>query len=44
MTAFARLDHDRIARQGLPEVVFADGKTPDQVAAIMAEFAERAGA
>ncbi len=44
MTAFARLDHDRTARQGFPEVVFADGKTPDQVAAIMAEFAERAGA
>ena len=43
MTAFANLDHDRLARQGFPEVVFADGKTPEQVAAIMAEFAGRAG-
>jgi NCAIR mutase (PurE)-related protein len=43
MTAFANLDHDRLARQGFPEVVFADGKTPEQVAAIMAEFAARAG-
>jgi len=43
MTAFANLDHDRLARQGFPEVVFADGKTPAQVAAIMAEFAGRAG-
>lgn len=43
MTAFANLDHDRLTRQGFPEVVFADGKTPQQVAAIMAEFAGRAG-
>ncbi len=43
MTAFANLDHERIARQGFPEVVFADVKTPDQVAAIVAEFAERSG-
>lgn len=40
---FATLDHDRLARQGFPEVVFADGKTPAQVAAIMSEFADRAG-
>lgn len=31
---FARVDHERGARQGFPEVVFGQGKTPDQVAAI----------
>ena len=42
-TAFANLDHERLARQGFPEVVLADAKTPEQVAAIVAEFAARAG-
>ena len=31
---FARVDHHRQLRQGCPEVVFGQGKTPDQVAAI----------
>jgi hypothetical protein len=31
---FARVDHDRAARQGFPEVVFGQGKTADQVARI----------
>jgi NCAIR mutase (PurE)-related protein len=31
---FARVDHDRIRRQGFPEVIFGQGKTPDQVARI----------
>ena len=31
---FARVDHHRAIRQGLPEVVFGAGKTPEQVAAI----------
>ena len=31
---FARLDHHRPTRQGFPEVVFGQGKTPSQVAAI----------
>lgn len=31
---FARVDHDRATRQGFPEVVFGQGKTPDQVARI----------
>lgn len=31
---FARVDHHRIARQGFPEVVFGQGKTPDQIAAV----------
>ncbi|MEQ8857785.1 MAG: nickel pincer cofactor biosynthesis protein LarB [Pseudomonadales bacterium] len=43
MTAFANLDHERLARQGFPEVVYADAKTPEQVAAIVAEFAARSG-
>jgi NCAIR mutase (PurE)-related protein len=39
---FARVDHHRAIRQGMPEVVFGPGKTPDQVAAI-AERIVRAG-
>ncbi len=31
---FARVDHHRAARKGFPEVVFGEGKTPAQVAAI----------
>ena len=31
---FARVDHHRVARQGLPEVIFGSGKTPEQIAAI----------
>jgi len=31
---FAKVDHHRALRQGMPEVVFAKGKTPEQVAAI----------
>lgn len=42
-TAFANLDHERLARQGFPEVVFAEAKTPTQLAAIVAEFALRSG-
>ena len=30
--SFARIDHHRELRQGQPEVVFCEGKTPDQVA------------
>ena len=29
---FAKVDHDRTARKGFPEVIFGDGKTPAQVA------------
>ena len=35
---FARVDHHRALRQGLPEAVYAPGKTPEQVAAIVAEL------
>jgi NCAIR mutase (PurE)-related protein len=31
---FARIDHDRQSRCGMPEVIFAEGKTPEQVAEI----------
>jgi NCAIR mutase (PurE)-related protein len=39
---FARVDHHRSLRQGLAEAVYAPGKEPDQVAAIVGEL--RAGA
>ena len=29
---FAKVDHHRALRQGMPEVIFAMGKTPEQVA------------
>jgi hypothetical protein len=35
---FARLDVSRAARKGVPEVVFAEGKTEDQVVAIVERF------
>ena len=38
---YARLDHHRALRQGFPEVVYAQGKTPDQVANIMAHLSAR---
>ena len=38
---FAKVDHHRALRQGLPEVVFCQGKTPAQVAAIMRSLAEK---
>jgi NCAIR mutase (PurE)-related protein len=38
---FARLDHHRELRCGFPEVVFCQGKTPEQVGAIAAEMTAR---
>lgn len=38
---FARIDLDRAARTGDPEVVYAAGKTPEQVAAILTTLHER---
>src|SRR5437763_564850 len=35
---FARVDNHRNARQGFPEVVFGQGKTPEQIAAISAQI------
>lgn len=37
----ARIDHDRAARKGFPEVVYGEGKTPEQISAIMARLAAR---
>jgi pyridinium-3,5-biscarboxylic acid mononucleotide synthase len=36
---FAKLDHHRTLRQGMPEVIFSEGKTPAQVAKIFARLA-----
>lgn len=36
---FAKIDHHRMIRQGFPEVVFSQGKTVEQVAAIVARLA-----
>ena len=36
---FAKVDHHRALRTGMPEVIFAAGKTPDQVAHIFARMA-----
>jgi len=36
---FARVDHHRAARKGFPEVIFGQGKTPAQVAAIAGRIA-----
>ncbi len=39
---FAKLDHHRHLRTGFPEVIFGQGKTPEQVAAIFARLQARA--
>jgi NCAIR mutase (PurE)-related protein len=39
---FAKVDHHRALRHGMPEVVFAKGKTPEQVAAIVEKLLENA--
>src|SRR5580658_5945105 len=39
---FAKVDHHRALRHGIPEVVFGKGKTPDQVAAIVSSLLARA--
>ena len=39
LRAFANLDHTRSSRTGFPEAVFAEGKTPEQVATILDDFA-----
>jgi NCAIR mutase (PurE)-related protein len=40
---FATLDHQRALRVGFPEVVFGQGKTPDQVVAIVTRLHQRNG-
>lgn len=38
---FARVDHQRAERQGFPEVVFGQGKSPDQIAGIATAIVAR---
>jgi NCAIR mutase (PurE)-related protein len=40
---FAHLDHDREHRQGFPEVIYSEGKTADEVAAIAEALYQRSG-
>jgi NCAIR mutase (PurE)-related protein len=40
---FARVDHHRALRQGLPEAVYAPGKSPEQCAGIVAELLAEPG-
>lgn len=40
---FAKVDHHRVLRQGMPEVIFSQGKTPKQVAGIFTRLAEHGG-
>jgi NCAIR mutase (PurE)-related protein len=40
---FAQLDHHRTLRQGMPEFVYAAGKSPEQVVEIVAAMVERTG-
>jgi len=40
---FAKVDHHRVLRQGMPEVIFSQGKSPKQVAGIFARLAEHEG-
>src|SRR5512144_1244780 len=39
---FAKVDHHRSLRHGMPEVIFAKGKTPAQVVAIAGKLMEHA--
>jgi pyridinium-3,5-biscarboxylic acid mononucleotide synthase len=38
---FAKVDHHRALRQGVPEVIFGQGKSPEQIAGIAARLLER---
>ncbi len=41
---FARVDHQRTSRQGFPEVIYGQGKTPNQVAKIARAIVDRSHA
>lgn len=38
---FAKIDHHRIKRKGFPEVIYSEGKTPEQVAKIALKIASQ---
>src|SRR5260221_8909286 len=40
---FAKIDHHRALRQGMPEVIFSQGKTPRRGAEIFSRLAEHGG-
>jgi pyridinium-3,5-biscarboxylic acid mononucleotide synthase len=40
---FAKIDHHRALRTGMPEVIFAEGKTTEQVVAIFSRMAQAGG-
>src|ERR1700735_5831367 len=40
---FAKIDHHRALRAGMPEVILGEGKMPAQVAEIFARLAEHGG-
>src|SRR5258708_28077832 len=40
---FAKIDHHRRVRSGMPEVIFSQGKTPAQVAKIFKSMAAQGG-
>lgn len=40
---FAKLDHHRALRNGMPEVIFGQGKSPEQVAEIFQRLAQHGG-
>ena len=40
---FAKIDHHRALRAGMPEVVFGEGKTPSQLAQIFSRLAQHGG-
>src|SRR6202007_2900771 len=40
---FAKVDHHRALRSGMPEVILGEGKTPSQVAGIFARLAKHGG-
>src|SRR5271165_2618087 len=42
-SGFAKLDHHRALRQGMPEVIFGEGKTPTQIAQIFTRLAAHGG-
>jgi len=40
---YAKVDHHRGLRQGIPEVIFGQGKTPEQIAGIVQSIMDRGG-
>jgi NCAIR mutase (PurE)-related protein len=40
---FAKLDHHRALRTGMPETIFSQGKSPEQIVAIFARMAKAGG-